>query len=454
MQFCYFFAFFFISNISGRQLPDPLHGLENLADKVLLGADNVGQGVLETLNPVVKVVDNVDKAVLGGIDGTLNKGIFKVENGVVQGLSEVIGVPVTLQDVNFFLATSRNVRNPTKVDYAYPADVAATKAQIFFITHGWSASRKDSWVGNLTEVLLMRYPQAHVVQVDWSKPAGDEYPFAAFHTESVGEIVANLTKTLVHDHNVPPENIVLMGHSLGGQISGWAGKKFKKSTGKTLPLIVALDPAGPLFCLRPEQRRLNRYDAERVMVIHTDGGVLGFIEPCGTIDFFPNGGTEQPGCAKINVIDLASYLNPLSCDHGRSHEYLIEAINSTKAFPAKKCKSYTDFVLNLSCEDVVAHMGHLDETNEGTFFLKTASAKLFSLPLKKPEPENKDKSSTTVRNTVINLQENDRVYQVGNDIVIDVKDRKDTRPRVQGAPGDTIIYVDRGTTEKTVVQGK
>lgn len=122
--------------------------------------------------------------------------------------------------------------------------------------------------------------------------------------------MANFLLNLHKNHSVSTEKIVLIGHSLGAQTCGWTGKKFRKLSGITLPLIVGLDPAGPLFCLRPESKRLTKTDAERVMVIHTDGGILGMLEACGTVDFFPNGGSDQPGCDKVNVVDLHSLLNP------------------------------------------------------------------------------------------------------------------------------------------------
>lgn len=112
------------------------------------------------------------------------------------------------------------------------------------------------------------------------------------------------------NYSVPLENILLVGHSLGGQVSGFVGKKVQELTGKKLPRIVALDPAGPFFISRPEEERLNKNDAEVVQVIHTDGGTFGFKASCGTIDFFPNGGNSQPGCTRIDILDIKSVTEP------------------------------------------------------------------------------------------------------------------------------------------------
>lgn len=131
-----------------------------------------------------------------------------------------------------------------------------------------------------------------------------------------GNFLGILVNRLVSEYKVPREKIVLIGHSLGGQISGWAGKKFGEISGQKLARIIALDPAGPLFILRPNSRRLNKHDAEVVMVIHTDGDKLGFPIPCGTIDFFPNGGDNQPGCWEVDLARISTYAEP-----GKSLDY-------------------------------------------------------------------------------------------------------------------------------------
>lgn len=67
--------------------------------------------------------------------------------------------------------------------------------------------------------------------------------------------------------------------------------------------VTGLDPAGPLFEVPPvaKSNRLNNEDATVVEVIHTDGGIDGFVAPIGTIDFFPNGGLFiQPTCNQTN----------------------------------------------------------------------------------------------------------------------------------------------------------
>lgn len=126
----------------------------------------------------------------------------------------------------------------------------------------------------------------------------------------LGKTVAEFIRDLTLHHQVRIKNILLVGHSLGGHVTGFVGKYLYNMTGEKLPRIIALDPAGPLFARKPADERLNSTDAEIVEVIHTDGGMLGFKDVIGTIDFFPNGGRNQPGCRHIDVSSFAGVADP------------------------------------------------------------------------------------------------------------------------------------------------
>lgn len=71
----------------------------------------------------------------------------------------------------------------------------------------------------------------------------------------------------------------------------------------TLGRITGMDPAEPHFSKSQPPVRLDRIAAKYVDVIHTDGsqfirGGLGMTESIGHVDYYPNGGTAQPGCTR------------------------------------------------------------------------------------------------------------------------------------------------------------
>lgn len=109
--------------------------------------------------------------------------------------------------------------------------------------------------------------------------------------------------------------------------------------------------------------------AAYVEVIHTNGGTLGFGEPIGQADFYPNYGPGQPGCGA----DLTG-----SCAHGRSYEFFAESLNSV--FTAIKCASYSEIKNKKCTNNGSARMGG-DPGNSGTsgiFYLETNKASPFS----------------------------------------------------------------------------
>ncbi|XP_044746473.1 phospholipase A1-like [Coccinella septempunctata] len=327
----------------------------------------------------------------------IHNGIDDIVKGAIKGATEVIDKPVDVEDVKFFLFSAKysNEANGT-VDQFSPKSIALTQGNIFFFIHGWSQNRTSCpWYKPLTNLLLRKYPDSHVVQVDWGKAAQENYAFATFKSESVGQIIANVIQKLVKEYHVPLQRIFVIGHSLGGQISGWVGKEYRKFTNETLPRIIALDPAGPIFDVRPESRRLNKHDAKVVFVVHTDRLKFGFPTNCGTIDFFPNDGINQPGCLKLNLTDLSisSLQDPLWCSHRRAHDLFIEAIAHPGGFVSTKCDSYVDYQSHKCDGNIKVSMGDWQTNETGSFFLETTGEPPFIKKFESIETSRNSKAS-------------------------------------------------------------
>jgi len=143
----------------------------------------------------------------------------------------------------------------------------------------------------------------NVIVVDWGPLAASNAPFqiityprAVANVPTVGEEVAKLVKFLIDADVVELPDVHLLGFSLGGHVAGIAGHHFKEIAGKSLARITGFDPAGPGFILAGLPRRIDGDDAEFVDCVHSNGGKLGTEHECGHVDFYPNGGRDQPNC--------------------------------------------------------------------------------------------------------------------------------------------------------------
>lgn len=156
-----------------------------------------------------------------------------------------------------------------------------------------------------------------MIIVDWAKGAGATYGTAVSNTELVGRQLGLVLLDAVH-MGVDPNDIHLIGFSLGAHVAGCASEIMKKHN-RLLGRITGLDPASPFFrhhLFREKSRKLDSTDAKLVDVIHSDGSVdfadgFGLLKPIGHIDFFPNGGRQQPGCNDVKNSVVVSHLNGL-----------------------------------------------------------------------------------------------------------------------------------------------
>lgn len=161
--------------------------------------------------------------------------------------------------------------------------------------HGWNSTGTSSWYDPLKNEYLKR-SEHNIIFVDWSKANGLVYTVVAANTKPVGNFIGQF----LLDSGIDLGRIHIVGHSLGSHVAGFVGKYVFEKTNEKIFRITATDPASPVF-EHPEvdhNSRLSENDARFVDVIHTDIGGAGFTKPIGHVDFYANGGKNQPGCGE------------------------------------------------------------------------------------------------------------------------------------------------------------
>ncbi|XP_070564507.1 phospholipase A1-like [Ptychodera flava] len=241
--------------------------------------------------------------------------------------------------------------------------------KLTFLVHGFCGNMDDAWMKDMQNYMVQEDPGQTVVRFDWRKGAaahiftiedklksyerrlqeihssrsiteqnkkkfleeigrniqGEQwfidwlflYHTAAATTQTVGKWLGDVAGKIKERQST----IVIqgVGHSLGAHLLGKAGR----SSG-AFSRITGLDPAGPDFEDGARDKMLSKSNAEFVDVIHTNGYDEGFwpflypvnhfgtLIPLGDVDFYPNYGTEQPGCSSIGgshsrVLDYYNY---------------------------------------------------------------------------------------------------------------------------------------------------
>ncbi|XP_042314423.1 LOW QUALITY PROTEIN: pancreatic lipase-related protein 2-like [Sceloporus undulatus] len=171
-----------------------------------------------------------------------------------------------------------------------------------FIIHGYFVGDDYEQIVDMCRFILQK-EDINCIVVNWKAGAANLYTQAVQNIRIVGAELAYLLEYLERNCGYSPSNVHIIGHSLGAHAGGEAGRRKPG-----LSRITGLDPAGPLFHHTPPQVRLDPSDAKFVDVIHTNIGRLffelgdGIIEPCGHLDFYPNGGEIMPGCQKERLV--------------------------------------------------------------------------------------------------------------------------------------------------------
>jgi len=215
---------------------------------------------------------------------------------------------------------------------AIPSQFSTSRRTIFVI-HGYLNSGNSDYMISIKDAIL-NAEDANVFLVDWRSGANSPYyPSSAANTRTTGAEVGFRMNRLVNERGLSRRNLWCIGFSLGAHTCGFAGMYTQ------IERVTGLDPAGPWFDGYSEVARLNPRCGNLVDVMHTDGTGLtpnyGLLTPIGDMDFYPNGGTNQPNCLtyltndgyqrNITAMDEED-LDPIgdisvSCSHMRAVKY-------------------------------------------------------------------------------------------------------------------------------------
>uniref|UniRef100_A0A7N6FM84 Lipase domain-containing protein n=1 Tax=Anabas testudineus TaxID=64144 RepID=A0A7N6FM84_ANATE len=213
-----------------------------------------------------------------------------------------------------------------------------------FVIHGYRPTGAPPiWIDHIVH-LLAEQEDMNIIVVDWNRGAANlNYFTAVSYTREAAHNLTGFIMTM-EEEGASLSSVHLIGVSLGAHLAGFVGANLKGKIGR----ITGLDPAGPMFTSATPEERLDPSDAMFVDVLHTDMNSFGLRGAHGHIDFYANGGADQPGCPKTIFAGKSYFV----CDHQRSVFLFLCSLNRTCSLTGYPCSSYSDFLDGrcLQCE--------------------------------------------------------------------------------------------------------
>ncbi|XP_074153429.1 lipase member I-like [Sminthopsis crassicaudata] len=219
-------------------------------------------------------------------------------------------------------------------DYKLNNNFNITKKTIW-IVHGYRPlGTNPVWLHKFVNSLLS-LEDVNIIVVDWNQGATTLlYQRAVKRCWKVATVLREYIKRMMK-LGTSLQSFHFIGVSLGAHISGYVGSIFSGQIGR----ITGIDPAGPGFNNAPIKMRLDNTDAQFVDIIHSDAHGLGISHSVGHLDFYPNGGRNQPGCPTSIFAGLAY----IKCDHQRAVFIFISTLATECNITAYPCNSYQEY---------------------------------------------------------------------------------------------------------------
>jgi Lipase len=185
---------------------------------------------------------------------------------------------------NFEIFTSKDIKNLSETSSKYFDKTLKT----FIYVPGLLKPFNDEEPQTVIKSLLPLWSRANILFVDWSSCPTDYYGAKEMFKEA-DKILSELIKA-----DLRTKDTHLIGFGLGTFVVGYIAKFFNNAS---LPLgrVTGLNPHNLANAPFMAPYEINRNDATFVDIIHVDE-VFGNPTTQGHVDFWPNGGKDQPGC--------------------------------------------------------------------------------------------------------------------------------------------------------------
>ncbi|KAH8261502.1 hypothetical protein KR044_010352, partial [Drosophila immigrans] len=262
-------------------------------------------------------------------------------------------------EADYLLYTRRNPQTPQRIRPEVESLLRSSfyaPESIVLLLPSWRSNNSAEQLSKLAAALLER-EACNVFALDSTEAQSESQLVSS---------VSNVISLLHQQFDVPLTHQQLVGFAEGAHLAGAAAEQVQQQLGKRFSHIVALDPSGDGVELT---HQLSAQDAVYVEVLHTNGNGLGTMQPLGHVDYYPNGGQQQPGCDSD------------ACAHERALDLAVEMWSPANNFFCAHCGA-VEHMSAQNCRWSSLRMGVKDTDGgrqgaAGIYFLETKSQRPF-----------------------------------------------------------------------------